>query len=41
MTNFIEKKVTYKRVDEGSIGQKIDNYLIKNDKEILIGEMKL
>ena len=29
MTNFIEKKVTYKRIDEGSIGQKIDNYLIK------------
>ena len=29
MTNFIEKKVTYKRIDEDSIGQKIDNYLIK------------
>ena len=29
MTNFIEKKVTYKLIDEGSIGQKIDNYLIK------------
>lgn len=29
MTNFIEKKVTYKQVDEGSIGQKIDNFLIK------------
>ena len=29
MTNFIEKKVTYRLVDEGSIGQKIDNFLIK------------
>ena len=29
MTNFIEKKVTFKQVDEGSIGQKIDNFLIK------------
>ncbi len=29
MTNFIEKKVTYKHIDESSIGQKIDNFLIK------------
>ena len=29
MTNYIEKKVTFKQIDEGSIGQKIDNFLIK------------
>ena len=29
MTNYIEKKVTYKQIDEGSIGQKVDNFLIK------------
>ena len=29
MANFIEKKITYKLVDEGSVGQKVDNFLIK------------
>ena len=29
MDNFIEKQVTYKNIDESSVDQKIDNYLIK------------
>ena len=29
MDNFIEKQVTYKNIDESSVDQKRDNYLIK------------
>lgn len=34
MSNFIKQNVTYHLIDEGSVGQKIDNFLIKHLKSI-------
>jgi len=34
MSNFIKQNVTYHFIDESSVGQKIDNFLIKHLKSI-------
>jgi len=39
MNQFLEKKVTYKNIDEDSVGQKIDNFLIKTLKGVPKGHL--
>ena len=39
MSQFLEKKVTYQNIDEDSVGQKIDNFLIKTLKGVPKGHL--
>lgn len=39
MSQFLKKKVTYQNIDEDSVGQKIDNFLIKTLKGVPKGHL--
>lgn len=39
MSQFLKKKVTYQKIDQGSVGQKIDNFLIKTLKGVPKGHL--